>query len=366
MDASERIDALEGDVAGIRTQIDTLQSTIENFILSMRTPNPPPSVTPVIDLPPPVRPTDGGQIKPSPPADFNGARTQGRAFLNSCELYINLSPNQFANDDAKIYWAFTYMKSERAYIYVDRILRQTKETGSLPFASWGDFRVEFIRHFCPLNERQRAVTRLESSAYHQARRSVDDYIDEFRDLVDVAGYGSGLPVVVKFRRGLNREIQDQIAQMLGGRPADDDIDAWYKAASLCDENRLTNAAFNSAFHAPTTQHPPFPINRAFPRPNTVPVRPAPTPAANVPVPMDVDAARSRARRLDLCYRCGQPGHMARTCPNRQDIRILTPEGRDKLLQDLLALVDVEEATEKGNEEVKLEEVEEQDFSVRNE
>jgi hypothetical protein len=58
--------------------------------------------------------------------------------------------------------------------------------------------------------------------------------------------------------------------------------------------------------------------------------------------------------------------MARTCPNRQDIRILTPEGRDELLQDLLALVDVEEATEKGTEEVKLEEVEEQDFSVRNE
>ena len=353
----------------MRAQIDSLKSTIENFVRTLQanpTTNSSPFTTPSApnnDVLPNASTKERAQIKPSPPAEFNGARAQGRAFLNSCELYISLQSHQFIDEAAKIYWAFTYMKSERAYLYVDRILRQTKELGSLPFSTWGDFRAEFVRHFCPLNECHRAVTRLESSTYHQGRQSMDDYIDEFKDLVDMAGYGSGLPVVVKFRRGLNREIQDQIAQMLEGRPADDDILAWYEAASLCDENRLTNAAFNAAFHAPTTTHTPYTFNRSLPRPNPIPVHQTPTPAINVPVPMDVDAARSRARKLDLCYRCGEPGHRAGACPHCQDIRMLTPEGRDELLQDLLALVDVEEAKDQVAEEIKSEVVEEQDFSI---
>lgn len=44
--------------------------------------------------------------------------------------------------------------------------------------------------------------------------------------------------------------------------------------------------------------------------------------------------------------------------------MLTPKGQDELLQDLLALVDVEEAKDQVAEEIKSEVVEEQDFSIR--
>ena len=103
---------------------------------------------------------------------------------------------------------------------------------------------------------------------------------------------------------------------------------------------------------------PYTFNRSLPRPNPIPARQTPTPAVNIPVPMDVDAAHSRARKLDLCYRCGEPGHRAGACPHHQDIRMLTPKGRDELLQDLLVLVDVEEAKDQVAEEIKLEVVEE--------
>jgi hypothetical protein len=43
---------------------------------------------------------------------------------------------------------------------------------------------------------------------------VDDYIDEFSELVDEVGYTDGLSIVMKFRKGLDWDIQDQIAEMV--------------------------------------------------------------------------------------------------------------------------------------------------------
>jgi hypothetical protein len=56
--------------------------------------------------------------------------------------------------------------------------------------------------------------------YYQGKCSVDEYVDEFRELVKQAGYTQGLAIVVKFRRGLDKEIQDIIANIPIGRPAD--------------------------------------------------------------------------------------------------------------------------------------------------
>jgi hypothetical protein len=67
-----------------------------------------------------------------------------------------------------------------------------------------------------------ALTKLESTRYYQGRKAVDDYIDEFSELIDEAGYTDGLSVVMKFRRGLDRDIQDWIAELVRGRLEDDD------------------------------------------------------------------------------------------------------------------------------------------------
>ena len=81
-----------------------------------------------------------------------------------------------------------------------------------------------------------ALARLETSAYYQNRRSVDEYIDEFKDLIDRAGYSEGLAIVTKLRRGLQRDIQDLIAQLPMGCPDDDEPEEWYAAAIRIAEN----------------------------------------------------------------------------------------------------------------------------------
>jgi len=67
--------------------------------------------------------TPKGHVKPSLPSDFNGDHSKGCAFLNSCELYIQLASHQFASESDKISWALMYMKSRWALLFVDWILR---------------------------------------------------------------------------------------------------------------------------------------------------------------------------------------------------------------------------------------------------
>ena len=186
------------------------------------------------------------KLKLAPPSDFDGDHGKGRAFLNSCELYLCLSPNRFPDDLSKIYWALTYMKTDHAYMFANRTLRYESITKLPRFHTWAEFRTEFIKEFFLRNETQRAITRLETTAYFQGKGSVDDYINKFKDLIDLSGYTDGLMIMVKFRRGLDPEIQNYIANMMEGHPDNDDADGWYAAVSRCDENHTANAAFHSS------------------------------------------------------------------------------------------------------------------------
>jgi len=78
---------------------------------------------------------------------------------------------------------------------------------------------------------------------------VDDYLDNFQTLVSDAGYTDPQTLVVKFRRGLRLGIQNQIATMPYGRPADTDPNAWYRATWRIDQACLANEAFQSVFRS---------------------------------------------------------------------------------------------------------------------
>ena len=81
-----------------------------------------------------------------------------------------------------------------------------------------------------------ALNRLESAAYYQKAYSLDDYLDEFLDLITDSGYTDPKTIVVKFQRGLNSQIQDMVATMASGRPSNTNPEAWYSMACTVDEN----------------------------------------------------------------------------------------------------------------------------------
>jgi hypothetical protein len=141
-------------------------------------------------------------------------------------------------------------------------------SGKMCFASWDEFRDEFMAAFCPENEATTALMRLESDRYFQAKWNVEAYIDEFKDLINLSGYTNPIAIVLKFRRGLNPTTQDRIAESGTDRPSNMDFEGWFKAAQHLDLNRLANEAFHFASRHPLTHSAPTPMT--YPAPPRAP------------------------------------------------------------------------------------------------
>ena len=73
--------------------------------------------------------------------------------------------------------------------------------------------------------------------------------------------------LMKFWKGLDQDIQDRVAEMVQGRPEDNNLDGWYEAAQMFDANWAANQAFHRAQCAvvPTpSTWTTLPISKMFP------------------------------------------------------------------------------------------------------
>jgi len=338
----ERITSLEHALSELQTRDEHTQQKLDTLLNHITSLKPTPSKTQEPDIAPNSRsvPSVRGP-PPALPSEFDGDRLHGMAFLRSCQTYIRLCPDNFSDQQTMIVWVLSYMKSGRAAKWAARVFRWEEENSELyRFRDWEHFRREFKEEFCPAHTDIAAINRLESVAYFQNKRSVDEYLDEFMDLVTEAGYTDNKTIVVKFRRGLDPHIQDAIATMTSGRPSDENPSLWYDAARTLDQNRATNDAFRSSYRLPNSGYIPTQTRQPVPGFSRFPVNANVRPSPGNPVPMDVDAAKRKAGGVISCYRCGKTGHKVPDCNLRFDVRTCTVDELQSFLEDKLAKLDV--------------------------
>ncbi|GLB44521.1 putative retrotransposable element tf2 155 kda protein type 1-like [Lyophyllum shimeji] len=293
----------------------------------------------------------GDRLRPRPltPSTARGRKGGFHQFLRS--LHVP-HPDAFPDEQTRINWVLSYMKGGRAARFAARTLRYPNSHGGVPrFGTYAEFRTQFIAEFCPRDEKRKAATTFETSAYHQGSRSVDEYIDEFWDLAEEAPgrRAAGVPLPPRS----DPRIEAKVANIVEGRPSDERVQEWIDAARLVDYNTRAHQDFRSAVTKPRTAPAPAARNpgapavfRALPAPPPRPVAAAPsapTAPASRPlpsgVPMDIDLSRQRSGTPIICRRCKKPGHIARNCPDQFDIRSMTTEERDDWVMGLLADLD---------------------------
>jgi hypothetical protein len=161
----------------------------------------------------------------------------------------------------------------------------------LCFLNWVNFEDEFCKDFMPLNAEATAMNILETSAYFQGKQMVDDYLDQFHDLVYNSGSTDPKTIMVKFCRGLDQWISTTLAGMASGQPSDMDPEAWFNLTVQMDQNHATDEAFQASHHATSG---PAPMGHS---PTSVLHWPSPTrfahtnPSPGNPILMDIDAAQ---------------------------------------------------------------------------
>jgi hypothetical protein len=260
-----------------------------------------------------------------------------------------LTALHFFDEQVHIHWALSYFRGGRAASFAERILQQELRSGKMCFASWSDFREEFMLMFCPENEATTALMRLESNCYYQGKQNVEEYINEFKDLIDLSSYTDPIAIVLKFCRGLNSTTQDRIAESGMDRLGHMDFNSCFKAARCLDLNRLMNEAFHLASSHPPTHSAPTLMTYPAPpctlfsflhshAPTAVTPAAMHTPSCALPpgIPMDVDHTQTLKPIAQTYYRYGQTGQISRECDLRHDICHMMLEEEDNFIQWIMA------------------------------
>ncbi len=273
-------------------QLNHLTSLTEELIRSLRAlhlPAPSMNASPQ-NPPPPASATASATASPRLAflEKFDGSPTKCKGFLLQCSMFIGQQPTLYPTDDSRIAFVCSLLTG-RALEWAT-VIWEDDHAAFPSFASFTQNFKEVFEH--PVGGKEVGEQLL---SLRQGGGSAADYALSFRTLAAQTGWRDAEPLKLFFCKGLNHELQSELACRDEGKTLEQFINLAIHLDNLLRSLRLPRSSVSTAAMA------------------TAP------PAAE---PMQIGVThlsgeeRERRVRLNLCLYCGLPGHMRASCPTR--------------------------------------------------
>ncbi len=224
--------------------------------------------------PPPVSP------RLAFPERFNGDSTMCKGFLLQCSLFVTQQPALYPNDASKIAFVCSLLTG-RALDWVTAVWRGD---GSA-FPSFDFFLQRFKEVFDHPAGGRDAGEQLLGESQSQGRTTAAEYALAFRTLAAQTTWVEDT-LKLLFRRGLNVELQVELACRDEGRKLSDFIELTIQIDNLMRSRRFPRSP---SFNPSPPVSSPEPMQKGYTRLSS--------------------EERERRVRLHLCMYCGQAGHL---------------------------------------------------------
>jgi len=272
------------------------------------------------------------------PPTFTGKNYD--SWMMKANLYIRANKKDFPDDERKILFVLSFMTEgmpeQWANWFVDQV--ETKQNDN--FGTWTAFKTELKATFEDKDKSKKARTALH--ALKQEKSTAEEFFLQFELLRREAGIEDEGELIAILEGGaVDRTIINQVYSSNFELPSD--YADWKKKIIQIDGLRrrmkMNDAAAGQRPAYRPLPTPPRTAQWNAPRQQAPTQNVAPAAASNwrpgpgrtyggLGKPMDLD----EAKRQNVCYKCQQPGHIGKFCPNfrppaqtrQQDFSMLPP------------------------------------------
>ena len=168
----------------------------------------------------------GSHMEVAKPAIFNGDAAKVGGFIMACRLFVRMKLRERSVEE-QVQWVLSYVQGGSADVWKENVMEEL-EAGEVEYESVEEFLTSLRKEF--RGGEEESVKAAELRKLEQGRRTMEEFVQEFKRAVRGSGY-EGRLLMEEFKRGMNRGIQRKLMESENPPTS---IEQWYRRAMALD------------------------------------------------------------------------------------------------------------------------------------